>query len=88
MSMMGKADLIDIATREKHGEVGGGVQSSIIQVRALGLRHKDGAAEAWSQLVFSEGNHKLSACKLLSFVSFASGTETVQAQNCAADHDL
>ena len=77
--MMIEADLIKFAMCEKYAEVGDGMQSSIIQVHALGLRHKDGAAEAWAQLVFREGNHTLSACKVLSFVGFVSGTETVQA---------
>ena len=63
--MMIEADLIKFAICEKHAEVGDGMQSSIIQVHALGLWHKDGAAEAWAQLVFRRGNQTLSVCKVL-----------------------
>ena len=44
--MMLKADLIEFARGKHSAEVGDGVQSSIVQVHALGLGHKDGAAEA------------------------------------------
>jgi len=69
--MMIEADLIGLAICEKHAEVGDGMQSSIIQVHALRLRHKDGATEACAQLVFRRGKHTLSACIGFSFVSFA-----------------
>jgi hypothetical protein len=41
--MMIEADLIGLAICKKHAEMGDGMQSSIIQVHALRLRHKDGA---------------------------------------------
>lgn len=54
--MMLEADLAEFARGEHSAEVGDGVQSSIIQVHALGLRHKDGAAEAWTQLISKKAN--------------------------------
>jgi len=45
VSMMIEADLTKFAICEKYAEVGDGMQSGIIQVHALGLWHKDGAAE-------------------------------------------
>ena len=77
-----EADLINLAICEKHAEVGDGMQSSIIQVHALGLRHKDGAAEAWAKLVLRRGKHTLSACRVLSFICTVSSTEAVQAHVC------